>query len=54
VWKLQNKNSSSAEGCQDALGHNCSIDFLPNAKHLNVVEKSAFTDILGEAAWSRT
>ena len=36
------------------LGHNCSIDFLPDAKHLSVVEKSASTDILGEAVWSHT
>ena len=30
------------------------IGFLPNAKHLSAIEKSAFTDILGEAAWSHT
>jgi len=35
-------------------GHNCSIDFLRDAKRLSVVEKSAFTDILGEAMWSHT
>jgi len=35
-------------------GSVCSIDFLPHAKHLSGVEKSAFADILGEAAWSHT
>ena len=54
MWKLQNSNSSSAEVCRGVLGHNCSIDFLPDAKHLSMVEKSAFTDILGEPAWSHT
>ena len=34
--------------------HGCSIDFLPGAKHLSGVEKSAFADILSKAAWSRT
>ena len=48
--KLQNSNSS--EVCQGALECNCSIDFLPNAKHLSAVEKSAFADILSEAAQS--
>ena len=37
-----------------ALGRSCSIDFLPDAKHLSGVEKSAFADILGKAAWSCT
>ena len=36
------------------VGCNCSIDFLSDAKQLSVVEKSAFADILSEAAWSRT
>jgi len=52
--KQQNTNSSSAEVCQGALGRSCSIDFLPDVKHLSGVEKSAFSDILGKAAWSRT
>jgi len=52
MQKLQNSNSSSAEVCWGALGRNCSIDFFPNAKHLSAVEKSAFADILGEAAQS--
>jgi len=46
-------NNSSAEVCWGTLGHSCSID-LPDAKHLSGVEKSAFADILGKAAWSRT
>jgi len=25
--------------------------FLPDAEHLSVVDKSAFADVLGEAAW---
>ena len=44
----------SAEVCRGALGRSCSIDFLPDAKHLSGVEKSAFADILGKAAWART
>jgi len=32
--------------------HNCSIDFLPDAKYMIVVEKSASADILGEVAKS--
>lgn len=28
--------------------------FLSDAKNLSAVEKSAFTDILSEAAWSHT
>jgi len=31
-----------------------SIDFLPDAKHLRIIDMSAFADILGEAAWSHT
>jgi len=31
-----------------------SYDFLPNAKHLSVVGKSVWADILGEAACSQT
>ena len=33
-------------------GIDYSIDFLPGAKHLSVVDKSVFADILGEATWS--
>jgi len=47
-------NSSSTKVCRGALGRSCSIDFLPDAKHLSRVEKSAFADILGKAAWSPT
>jgi len=36
------------------LGRSCSIDLLSDTKHLSEVEKSAFTDILGEGARSRT
>ena len=54
MWEQQNSNSSSAEVYQDTVGHNCSVDFLPDAKHLNEVEKSAFSDILSEAALSHT
>jgi len=35
-------------------GFNHSIDFISEAKHLSVVEKSAFADIFGEVAWSHT
>jgi len=52
--KVQNSNCSTTEIYQGVLGRNCSIDFLPDAKHLSAVEKSAFTDILSEAAWSHT
>ena len=38
LWKLQNSNISSAEVCQGVLGHNCSIDFLPDAKNLSAVK----------------
>ena len=31
-----------------------SIAFVPDAKHLSAVDKSAFADILGESAWSLT
>ena len=51
--KQQTTNSSSAEVCWGVLGRSCSIDFLPDAKHLSGVEKSAFTDIVDKAAWSR-
>jgi len=33
------------------VGRNCSVEFLPDAKHLSVAETPAFTDILSEAAW---
>jgi len=36
------------------LGIDRSVDFLPDAKHLSMVDKSVFADILGEAAWLRT
>ena len=35
-------------------GFNCSMEFLPDAEHMNMVDKSAFADVLGEAAWSHT
>ena len=54
MHKEYTSNSSSAEVCRGALGCSCSIDFLPDAKHLSRVEKSAFVDILGKAAWSPT
>jgi len=44
-------NNSSAEVCQGTVGCDCSIDFLPDAKYLSAVEKSAFADILDGAAW---
>ena len=44
----------SAEGYRGTVGKNCSTDFLSDAKHLSAVDKSAFTDILSEAAWSPT
>ena len=50
---LHNTNSSNADICHGTLGATAP-DILPNAKHLSVVEMSAFTDILGEAAWSHT
>ena len=43
---------NSVEVYHGAMRSNCSIDFLPNAKHLSVVEKSAFTDIPSKVAWS--
>ena len=49
VWKLQNSNSSSAQvvGVQwGAIEYICPIDFLPHAKHLSAVDKSAFTFFL--------
>jgi len=52
--KVNNTNSSSAEVGRGTLGRSCSIDFFPDAKHLSGVEKSAFADIVGKAAWSRT
>ena len=32
-----------------SAGLNHSVDFFPDAKHLSVVDKSAVTDILGNA-----
>ena len=40
--------------CWGSMGFDCFIDFLPDAKHLSAVNKSAFADILGESAWSLT
>ena len=37
-----------------SMGFDRFIDFLPDAKHLSTVDKSAFADILGESAWSLT
>jgi len=34
--------------------HICSIDFLQDAKNMSAVDKSAFADILSEAAVSHT
>ena len=36
------------------MGFDRFIDFLPDAKRLSAVDKSAFADILGESAWSLT
>ena len=47
-------NSSSADVFQGLIEFNRSIDLPPNAKHLSMVGKSAFTDILNESAWSHT
>ena len=38
----QTSNSSSTEVCQGSMGINLSIDLLPDAKQLNMVDKSAF------------
>jgi len=35
-------NSSSTEVCQGSMGINCYIDFLGDAKHLSMVDKSTF------------
>ena len=40
--------------CWGSMGFDRFIDFLPDAKHLSAVDKSAFADILGESAWSLT
>ena len=42
--KQQTSNSSSADVRWDSMGLNCSIDFLPDAKHLIMVDRSAYTD----------
>ena len=34
---------------QGSMGIDCSIDFLPVAKHMRVVDKSTFADTFGEA-----
>jgi len=44
--KQQNTSSSSAEVCRGVVG--------AVAEHLNVIEKSAFTDIVDYAVWSRS
>ena len=36
------------------MGIDCSIDFLADSKHLIVVDKSAFTDILGGVTYITT
>jgi len=53
-------SGSGTDVCWGSMGMNgdewgsmvidCSIDFLPDAKHLSVVDKRAFMDILSEAA----
>ena len=58
MQKNQNTNSSSDEVYRGVVEHNCSIDFSSDAKHLSVVENSAFADILGcivtdTSAWYR-
>jgi len=52
MWKYHTSNSSSAAVCQGSMEIDRSIDFQPDAKRLSVVDKSAFTDILGETACS--
>ena len=52
MQKLQNCNCPGTNFCWDTVGHNCSIDFLLNAKYLSAVDKSAFTNIASESAWS--
>ena len=49
---IQEVCGNSVEVYLGTVGHNCSIDFSPDAQHLSVVEKSAFADIFGKAAWS--
>ena len=34
------------------MGFDCFADFLPDAKHFSAVDKSTFTHILSESAWS--
>jgi len=49
--KQQNTNSlTSAELHQGAVGCSCSIHFLCDTKHLSVVGKYPFADILSKAA----
>ena len=48
--KYENSNSSSADVYRGVAGRNCSTDFLPDAKYLSMVEKSAVADILCKAA----
>jgi len=51
---MHNSNSSNAKVYWGTVGLNCSVDFFPGAKYLSAVEKSAFTDILSEAACSHS
>ena len=50
--RMTSKWLSSTQVCWGSMWIDCSIDFLPDAKHLSVVDKTALADILGEAAWS--
>jgi len=43
-------SGSGTDVCWGSMGIDRSIDFLPDAKHLSVVDKSTFADILSEAA----
>ena len=47
----RSSNSSSAEVFSGAVGHNCSVAFLPDTKQLSAMERSAFADTLCEATW---
>jgi len=46
--------TSYGKVCPGTLGRSCSIDFLPDAKQFSGVKKSAFAEVLGKAAQSRT
>ena len=51
---VADSDSSCADVRQGSVGINHSINFLPDAERLSVVNKSAFADILSEVAWSHT